>query len=377
MRTWPGPLLLLVALLLAPATAQAHKPSDSYLTLSAGDRLAGEWKIALRDLDGAIGLDRDDDGAITWGELRARHADIAAYALSRLRIAGERETCATRAGEQLVDGLSDGAYTVLRFTIDCTEPPSALDVEYDLFFDIDRQHRGLFRLDTGGASQTAVFSPEQRRQRFDLAAPSPVRQFLAYVHEGIWHIWIGYDHVLFVLTLLLPAVLRRRPEGWTAVADFRTAFLHVVGIVSAFTLAHSFTLSLAALGVIGLPSRLVESVIAASIVVAALNNIYPLVTRRLWLVALAFGLAHGFGFASVLADLGLPREALLPALVAFNLGVEIGQLAIVAAVLPLIYGLGRWRHYPRAVLQGGSLAIVSIAALWFVERAFDVALGWE
>ena len=374
MRTWLGPLLLLVTLLLAPATAQAHKPSDSYLTVSAGDRLAGEWKIALRDLDDAIGLDRDDDGAITWGELRARHADIAAYALSRLRIAGDRETCATRAGEQLVDGLSDGAYTVLRFTIDCTEPPRALDVEYDLFFDIDRQHRGLLRLDAGGASQTALFSPEQSRQHFDLAAPSPVRQFLAYVHEGIWHIWIGYDHVLFVLTLLLPAVLRRRPEGWTAVADFRTAFLHVVGIVSAFTLAHSFTLSLAALGVIGLPSRLVESVIAASIVVAALNNIYPLVTRRLWLVALAFGLAHGFGFASVLADLGLPREALLLSLVAFNLGVEIGQLAIVAAVLPLIYGLCRWRHYPRAVLQGGSLAIVSIAALWFVERAFDVAL---
>ncbi|WP_289451872.1 HupE/UreJ family protein, partial [Klebsiella pneumoniae] len=90
-----------------------------------------------------------------------------------------------------------------------------------------------------------------------------------------------------------------------------------------------------------------------------------LVTRRLWLVALTFGLAHGFGFASVLADLGLPRDTLLISLVAFNLGVELGQLAIVAAALPLIYALCRWRHYPLAVLQGGSFAIVSVASLWF------------
>jgi hypothetical protein len=376
MNAWFRPLLLLIAALcLTPATAQAHKPSDSYLGLRMTESgIAGEWKISLRDLDYAIGLDGNDDGAITWGELRARHSDIAAYALSRLRIAGDETACAAEPGEQLVDTLSDGAYTVLRFAIDCGQTPQSLRIDYSLFFDLDPQHRGLVRLDAEVASQTAIFGPDQSRQRFDLAAASPLRQFAAYVHEGVWHIWIGYDHVLFVVTLLLPAVLRRRPEGWTAVADFRTAFLQVVGIVSAFTLAHSFTLSLAALGLIGLPSRLVESVIAASIAIAALNNIYPLVTRRLWLVALAFGLAHGFGFASVLADLGLPRDALLLSLVAFNLGVEIGQLAIVAALLPLIYGLCRWRHYPRAVLQGGSLAIVSIAALWFVERAFDVTL---
>ena len=375
MRAWLRLLLLLIAaVLLAPAAAQAHKPSDSYLGLSVGDAITGEWKISLRDLDYAIGLDASDDGEIAWGELRARHADIAAYALSHLRITGDDIVCATRPGEQLVDELSDGGYTVLRFAIDCGRAVQSVRVDYSLFFDLDPQHRGLLHLEADGVSQTAVFSPDSSQQQFHLTAASPLRQFVTYVHEGIWHIWIGYDHVLFVLTLLLPAVLRRRPEGWAAVTDFRGAFLHVLGIVSAFTLAHSCTLSLAALGVIGLPSRLVESVIAASIVVAALNNIWPLVTRRLWLVALLFGLAHGFGFASVLADLGLPREALLLSLVAFNLGIEIGQLAIVASVLPLIYGLCRWRHYPRAVLQGGSLAIVSIAALWFVERAFDVAL---
>ncbi len=374
-RPFIGFLLIALALLL-PGTAQAHKPSDSYLSLSLGNAFTGEWKIALRDLDYAIGLDGNDDGAITWGELRARHQAIAAYALSRLRIEGDGRACDTQPSEQLVDMLSDGGYTVLRFSMDCERRPDSVRIDYSLFFDLDRQHRGLLRLDAAGIGQTAVFSPDRSRQEFDLAAASPVRQFVAYVREGIWHIWIGYDHVLFVLTLLLPAVLQRRPPGWVAVQRFRQAFLQVIGIVTAFTLAHSCTLSLAALGVIGLPSRLVESVIAASIVIAALNNLYPLVTRRLWLVTLTFGLAHGFGFASVLADLGLPQEALLVSLVAFNLGVEIGQLAIVAAVLPLIYGISRWRHYPLAVLQGGSLAIVSVASLWFIQRAFDGVLTW-
>jgi len=192
--------------------------------------------------------------------------------------------------------------------------------------------------------------------------------------DGIWHIWRGYDHILFILTLLLPAVLQRDGGRWLPVASLRRAFLHTAAIVTAFTLAHSITLSLATLGVISLPSRLVESVIAASIIVAALNNLFPVVTRRLWLVAFTFGLVHGFGFASVLADLGLPKGSLLLALVGFNLGVETGQLAIVGAFLPIAFLLCGWRFYPRSVLQFGSAAVAGIAALWFIQRAFDIVL---
>jgi hypothetical protein len=154
----------------------------------------------------------------------------------------------------------------------------------------------------------------------------------------------------------------------------RGAFWGVFGIVTAFTVAHSITLTLAVLGVIELPSRLVESVIALSVVIAALNNLRPLVTRRLWMVAFGFGLVHGFGFASVLADLGLPRSALALALVGFNLGVEVGQLAIVVAFLPLAFALRRTTFYRRWVMVGGSLAIAALAATWFIERAFEVRL---
>jgi hypothetical protein len=115
-------------------------------------------------------------------------------------------------------------------------------------------------------------------------------------------------------------------------------------------------------------------VIAASIVVAALNNLRPLVVNRLWLVAFGFGLVHGFGFASVLADLGLPRDALVLALVGFNVGVEIGQLAIVVLFLPLAFALRRTRFYRRGVMVAGSLLIALLAAVWFAERAFDVKL---
>ena len=145
-------------------------------------------------------------------------------------------------------------------------------------------------------------------------------------------------------------------------------------IVTAFTLAHSITLTLATLGVVTLPSRLVESAIAASVVLSALNNIFPLIESKRWMVAFAFGLIHGFGFASVLADLGLPQDALLLALVGFNLGVEGGQLAIVSAFLPIAYYLRNTQFYRRVVLFAGSIIIVLLAMVWLVERMFDLKL---
>jgi len=210
-----------------------------------------------------------------------------------------------------------------------------------------------------------------------LQAASHWRQFVDYAREGVWHIWIGFDHILFLLSLLLPAVLSWRGgqiRDWQPAATFGEAFVDVFKIVTAFTLAHSITLSLATLGFVSLPSRWVESAIAASVVLAALNNVWPLLHRRRWTVAFGFGLIHGFGFASVLIDLGLPREALALALVGFNLGVEGGQLAIVAAFLPLAFALRRTAFYRRAVMVGGSLLIATLAGLWLVERAFEVKL---
>ena len=367
--------LAVLLLMLLPGAASAHKPSDAYLSLSVGERtIEGRWDLALRDLEHAMGLDRDGDGAITWGELKARHAAIAAYALARLDLSSAGEACPGEPVEQLVEEHSDGAYAVLRFVARCPAPVSEVDLSYGLLFDLDPLHRGLIQIERRGATHAGVVSPEQPDLRVTSEGPELLGQFLTFLWEGVWHIWIGIDHILFLVSLLLPAVLRRRPASWEPVESFGEALLETVKVVTAFTLAHSITLSLAALGVVSLPSRLIESVIAASVVVAALNNLYPVITRKVRLVAFGFGLVHGFGFASVLGDLGLPQDALLLALFGFNLGVELGQLAIVAAFMPLAFALRQSWLYRRVALQAGSLVIAAIAMLWLVELALGIAL---
>ena len=367
--------LLAAALLLAAAPARAHKPSDSYLTLDVREaKVDGQWDIALRDLDMAIGLDQDGNGELTWSEVRARHDAIAAYALARLKLASAGAPCPLRVTEQLLDNHSDGAYAVLRLHADCGGAVSALEVDYRLLFDIDPQHKGLLQLRHAGQVSTAIFAPDSARQSLQVADASGWRQFGDYVRHGVWHIWIGFDHILFLLSLLLPAVLVYRDRRWEGRTTFRAAAIDVLKIVTAFTLAHSITLTLATLGVVSLPSRLVESAIAASVVLAALNNVWPLFHGRRALVAFAFGLIHGFGFASVLLDLGLPKAALLLSLVGFNVGVELGQLAIVLLFLPLAYLARNTVLYRRGVLGLGSCLIVLVALAWLVERSMDVKL---
>jgi HupE / UreJ protein len=369
-------LALLLALLLP--TAWAHKPSDSYLTIEVkAATIEGRWDIALRDLDFALTLDADGNGELTWGEVRARHADIAAYARAHLRVTADDKPCTLDVGAQQLDEHTDGNYSVLPLTLTCEAgTPARVALTYTLFADLDPQHRGLLNLIARGASRTAVLGPQQATQSFELGELSRWRQFTDYVREGVWHIWVGIDHILFLLSLLLPSVLvwQAASRKWQAVERFKPALVDVLKVVTAFTLAHSITLSLAALGVVELPSRLVESVIAASIIVAALNNIWPRVIDRLWMVAFGFGLVHGFGFASVLADLGLPRDALALALVGFNVGVELGQLAIVIVFLPLAYALRRSAFYRRWVMVGGSVLISLLAAVWLVERASGTKL---
>jgi hypothetical protein len=358
------------------APAFAHKPSDSYLTLNVqGKQVSGQWDIALRDLDMAIGLDADGNGELTWDEVKARHPAIAAYALSRLSIAvKDSGACKLAVTEQLLDDHSDGAYAVLRLAATCPADVSTLDIDYRLLFDIDPQHKGLLRLGYQGTTSTAIFTPDAPRQALAVAGVSRLTQFLDYVRHGVWHIWIGFDHILFLLSLLLPAVLLFANGRWQGGASFKASCIDVLKIVTAFTLAHSITLSLAVLGVLSVPSRVVESAIALSVVLAALNNIWPLFQRRRAVAAFAFGLIHGFGFASVLLDLGLPAASLLLSLVGFNVGVELGQLAIVAVFLPIAFSLRQSAFYRKIVLVGGSSVIVAIAMVWLIERVLDLKI---
>jgi len=370
--------LLLFALWTAPMPTSAHKASDSYLTLtrtgSDAAAISGRWDIALRDLDNAITLDTNGDGDISWGEVRAKHRSIADYALSRLTVESNGASCSITAGEQLIEQHSDGAYTVLLFTGDCLRPDASLTVDYRLLFDIDPQHRGLLQYVAAGAASSVIFGVDSSRQSIGGAETGPVEQLRQYVRDGVWHIWLGFDHILFLLSLLLPAVLLRRGHAWLPATSFGAVAIDVAKIVTAFTIAHSITLTLATLGVVSPDARWIESGIALSVALAALNNIFPLVRHGRWIAAFGFGLIHGFGFASALKDLGLPTGSLALSLFGFNAGVELGQLAIVALFLPVAFALrGTWA-YRRAVLTGGSIAIAAVAGVWLIERAFNLSL---
>jgi hypothetical protein len=367
---------LTLVLLLAGPAAQAHIASNGFLSLNVDrSRISGALELAIRDGELAVGLDRDRDGRVTWGELKAGQPALQNYVRGHLRLAGAGGECAMTFAPVMVNERVDGTYLWLPFTAECGSVIKHLSIGYTVLDAEDPSHRGLLTLIADGTAHTAVLGGAAAGgasavREFDLDHPALWTAFGEYLRAGVWHIWSGIDHLLFLLSLLLPAVLVRRQDHWEAVPMAAPAFADIVKVVTAFTLAHSITLSLAAFDVIRLPGRLTESVIAASIIVAALNNVFPRVAQGRWRIAFAFGLLHGFGFASVLSEMGLPNGARLVSLVAFNLGVEAGQLAVVLAVMPLAYLARSTAFYRRGVMPWGSSAIAALATVWLVQRAW-------
>jgi hypothetical protein len=360
--------------------AHAHKSSDAYLQLDARPgALAVRWDISLRDLDVALDLDADADGRLTWGEIRSAWPRIEAYATARLSIEG----CPLGTGERGLERRSDGAYAVLRLKSTCTLP-SLPAIHYALFADVDPTHRGIAKverpgepvlllvLDPGRAAEAAAAGAGSAAS--GAAVTSGAAPRWQFFEEGIRHILGGYDHVLFLLCLLLPAVMRRRDGRWQPVERLSQAVLPVAGIVTAFTVAHSITLALAALGIVSLPSSFIEPAIAVTIVLAAIDNVWPVFPVRRVVVTFCFGLIHGFGFAGVLSELNLPTADFAWALLQFNLGLEAGQLAVVVAATVVLFALRHGARYRPVVIRGGSFAAMAIAAVWFVERVADLKL---
>ncbi len=370
-----------IGLCAVAAAAVAHKSSDSYLQIEAApNHLDVRWDIALRDLDIALDLDTNDDGKLTWGEVEAAWPRIESYAMPHLSIAG----CELHSTARSLERRNDGAYAVLHLASDCTLPAQP-DIAYSLFADVDPTHRGIAKIQRPGqplallvldptrgapGAGSSASGASSGRASHVIAAPSRW-QFLG---EGIRHILGGYDHVLFLLCLLLPAVMRRGPNGWEPVQRISQAILPIVGIVSAFTVAHSITLALAALKIVSLPSSVIEPGIAVTIMLAALDNIWPIFPVRRIVVTFFFGLIHGFGFASVLSELNLPTADFAWALLQFNVGLEMGQLIVVAVAATLLFSLRHWSSYRTVVIRGGSTVALAIAALWFIERTANVKM---
>jgi hypothetical protein len=394
--------VLIVSLVLAGGHAWGHQANDSWLSFSlTNGAVAGQWDLNVSDLDTALGLDDNDDGTVSDDELQAHNDAVLAFVLPHLKVKTDGVERQVRVTGRTLENHLNGVYVGLVFVVeDIGEDgatggkgsagaspyqgtthaesefgaPKTLEVFCDLFYDLNSKFLNRVSVQFEGQQRSINLTSEAPAQTFEFSKPNLAHQFLGFAREGVWHIWSGFDHILFLLALLLPSVLWRRENVWQPVGEFRKALVNVLKVVTAFTVAHSITLSLATLGIVQLPSRLTETAIAASVVIAAANNIFPLFTRREWMVAFGFGLIHGFGFASGLSDMGITRENLAVTVLGFNFGVELGQLAIVSAFLPVAYALRASWVYPRVVLAGGSCGIVLIAAVWLVERAFNVKI---
>mgnify|MGYP003144941536 FL=1 len=365
----------ILLLLLIPTLALAHKPSDSYLSLTVedGGTLSGQWDIALRDLERAVGVDQNRDAAITWGELKARHAELRDHILSRLTITASNEdderVCTLDSTGLKVDDHVDGAYAVFPLSGECGLSPLSLTLNYRFLFDRDASHQGLVDVRFGDqAGQAVALSNQHREQTLRRDGGNGLAALATFFRQGVHHILIGYDHILFLLTLLFPAVLVWRQGAWQPKESMREALLTTLGIVTAFTVTHSLTLALASLGLVNLPSWLVESAIAITVGLGAASNLAPRFFPRRWVMALVFGLIHGLGFAAVLSDLGLEGGSLVLTLLGFNLGVEAGQALIVLVFVPAAFLVRRTAAYRRWFVPIGSIAIIAVASVWAVER---------
>lgn len=354
-----GMLLMAVA-----AFARSHEGSTSYLAVDSArsePRVTARFDVSALDVALAIPLDADADGRATWREVEGGSSEIAGHFARSLHMVRGGEPCTLEVGAPWLTERLGLAYLSFDIVAECAAD-GPIGLSSDLFFDTDTYHRTLVSLRTASATHAATLAPGARSWSEPLH-PSGWSTALAFLWQGMVHVWIGYDHLVFLLLLLLPAVAGRHAR-----ASGRAIALDLARIVTAFTVAHSITLGLAATAVIRLPPQAIEVAIAASLVVAGALNLAP----RLWglrvPLAFGFGLVHGFGFANALAGLDTGDAPVLPVLAGFNVGVELANLAAVAALLPLLLWLGRFAWYAPRAMPAMSVVSAGLGALWMVQR---------
>jgi hypothetical protein len=374
--------LLVPVFLSLPSTGDAHRLGEGYVFVNIGENgVRGEITVTLRDLDRVLNLDVDGNGVVSDDEFSNSEERIRDYVASSVTISAPGGDNVIRLGEFSLQRLDVGRYVAIEYDSAPLDVRQDLVVRYSMIFESDPSHRGFLVLQSnavtgeswdGEGEEILIFTPGGRERVLPVDGVSAWSSFGDFLVHGVWHIWIGLDHILFLVALVLPSVLIRNKDAWQPVEGIRSTLWEVVKIVTLFTIAHTITLTLATLSVVELPSRLVESVIAASVAFAALNNVYPILRKGIGYVVFTFGLFHGFGFASVLQDLIISPKTMIVDLLAFNVGVEIGQIVIVAALVPILFAIRAQRYYVPLVLRSGSVLIGGLAILWLAERSLDI-----
>jgi hypothetical protein len=359
--------LLSLAFCNAP-DAFAHAASTSFISLDIrhDGPLAVRWDMSAQDLVWTVFIDTDVDGVATWGEIEAARPAIASAVLGQISIERGGAPCALGVGDFALAQRMEQNFLSIELVARCPQP-GVLKVAGPLFMAGDASQRVLLNATRGESTLQAVITPDSAGW-MEPARVSAWAAFARFIGEGARHVVIGYDHVAFVLLLLLPSVLRPVAGKWQGATRLPQVTRDIVTIVTAFTIAHSITLALAVTGTVKLPGKPIEIAIAASIAIAAAINLFPRLSRLRLPLAFAFGFVHGFGFANALAEIDASGATLLPLLAGFNIGVELAQLTIVGVVLPLIFFARSTRWYAGGVMPLGSCALGAAGLVWLVQR---------
>jgi hypothetical protein len=343
-----------IAIVLASTPAWAHKPSDAHLQIAVtGDQLTGSLAVAVRDLDGALDVDFDGNGDITWNEVTTAAPRIAAYETERLAIAADGAPCTYSLGPGSLVDFSDGAYWTVAITGTCPAAPDTLSVRYRLLFDIDAQHRGIVSVSTATMRKTSV-----ARDGTPIDVALDTSSAMRFVGTGIAAVATSPLHLCFLICLVLPAVLvRRRPA-----ASLRDVVPEATATIGALAVATVASFLLAASGLVGLPAWLVGVAVAASIVIIAVLNLVRADESR-WDFVFELGLVQGLGFAASLGSLATTHVG---ATLGFGVGVVVAEGAIVAVSVVALFAMRRTLIY-QALLWGGSAIALLFGAIWTLQ----------
>ena len=379
-------LRLFLAYVFLSVPALAHQTGNSYLVLTESNgRLQIELDFIVRDLGNLLQPSKPSDAPVpspvppaatpTPEQLQAMQPAITQVIQESLGVQLNEEAQPLEFVSQSVVLRNDGLYVRQRFTSPSIAPEiKFVVVRYSFFNQNDKLGRAFFKLQLGKEEISSVFDSSTQTQRFALGDTKRWSTIGLFTHEGAWHIWGGPDHLLFLLTLLLPGLmLLHRSTGTTDTDNngTKTAAWFALKVITAFTLAHSITLLASVLDVISLPSRWIESAIALSIMISAALNLQTRIQWSQWKLAFIFGLIHGMGFANGLRELGLSQTYFIETVLAFNVGVELGQIAAVVAVgIPIIL-LARQARTKQLVMTYGSWGVLLISGIWLVQRLMD------
>ncbi|MBU8918602.1 HupE/UreJ family protein [Bacillus sp. FJAT-29953] len=340
-------LLAFSSVLPTPSSAHTNN-SEGFSSIEVKEKsLDYELKLDLEELGHALNKTTAEKELIN-------NKIVEQYINTHIKLYADSQLIEGSVEKTDIETIKERPFAVINLAYNIEHKPEKLVMEYNMFMDdSDPSHANFATIKMDGKQQEKILTFESRE--FEIGEVSLLQNVKQFVVLGLEHIFTGYDHILFIISLLFGA----------------KTFRHILSLVTAFTIAHSITLALATFDIVQLPSRFVESAIALSIIYVALMNIFNKDSKHQPWLAFAFGLIHGFGFAGILSEMRLDTNHMARSLLSFNIGIEIGQLIIVSLVYPLILWIKKLTLKPiKWVIPGTSAAILAFGLVWFIERAF-------